>query len=378
MLSASLSVTGTHRVLLDLISGLDRSKFQIFIAYKPEFPGPGNDLVPEIQKMGFQIFSLPGQHLFHPKGLLNLFRILSNHEIDIIHCWDSFSLFARIIGKITGAKIIDSIGNPPADESWKNRLANKVSSPFLDGLIFVSNGSRQAHHEYGSLYLCRCIEAVIYNSINVQDIQEYDPIHKKHTRMNFGFSQEDIILCNSGMLNIQKSQENLISAMPHIIKNFKNVKLVIVGWGTREKILRDQIQALNLSDYIFLAGKKQRHEVFDLLAITDIYVSSSLWEGLPVAVLEAMAFQLPIVATDVIGNREAIVDNETGLLVPVCNPSALGNAILTLINDKELRKQMGNRGLKRVTEYFTPDRFIREHELFYMSILSRSNEHHTA
>jgi len=105
----------------------------------------------------------------------------------------------------------------------------------------------------------------------------------------------------------------------------------------------------------------------------DIYVSSSLWEGLPIAVLEAMAFRLPVVATNVIGNREAVADRETGFLVPPRDPGALSKAILTLVQDRNLRKQMGNRGRIRVETMFHPDRFIREHEEFYMDILGRDH-----
>ena len=374
MASASLSITGTHRILMDLITGLDRNKFQVIIAYKPDFPGPGNDLADEIRAAGLEVLSLRGRHLFSIGGLWNLYRIGVVHEVDLIHCWDSLSVAARIVGRLAGAKVIDTIGNPPADDSWKNRLANRVTSPLLNGIIYQSVESREAHQKCGSFMQSKKHrEAIIYNAVDFRSLPEYPPEERRRIRNRYGFNEKDVVLVNMGMLNRQKSQEHLVEAMPHILKDHSEVKLMIVGWGEREPLLKESILSRRLEKHICLAGKRRRQEVFDLLSMADIYVSSSLWEGLPVAVLEAMAFRLPVVATDVIGNREAVVDRETGLLVPPRDPGALGKAILTLVQDRNLRKQMGNRGRIRVEMMFHPERFIREHEEFYMDVLGRSH-----
>ncbi len=373
MLSASLSVTGTHRILVDLIKGLDRRAFDIFAAYKPEFPGPGNDMADDIRLSGVEIKALRGRHLFSLDGLNDLYRIALQHDIEIIHCWDSFSIAARVIGRLTGAKVVETIGNPPVDDSWKNRMANIITSPLLDGLIFQSVGSREAHHQYGSFYLRGgCNETVIYNTFDLRTVPEY-PLEKKvQIRNRYGFNEKDVILINLGMLNTQKSQEHLVDAMPYVLEGHPNVRLMIVGWGDRKHILQEHILSNHLENHVFLAGKRKRHDVFDILSISDIYVSSSLWEGLPIAVLEAMAFRLPVVATDVIGNRESVLNQETGLLVPPGNPRALSDAIRTLAEDKSLRNRMGENGRRRIETVFDLDRFIREHEKFYMDVLRRS------
>ena len=369
MLSASLSITGTHRILANLIEGLDRERFEIYVAYKPEYPGPGNDLTTEVRAMGIEIVPMRGRQLYSMDGLQDLFRFIVEHGVDIIHCWDSLSIAARPIGKLKGAKVIDTIGNPPVDDSWKYRLANRITSPLLDGLIFQSIGSQEAHQQKGSYLLYRCKEKVIYNAFDLSTISEYSQETKVQIRQKYGFRENEFILLNSGMFNEQKSQEHLIDALPKVLENHKDIRLVILGWGERELILKKHIRSRNLEKHILLAGKRQRSEVFEFLSIADVYVSSSLWEGLPMAVLEAMAIRLPVVATDVIGNREAIADKETGLLVPARNPYALGEAILTVINDKELRKKMGDGGRERVAQYFDPNRFIREHENYYQKIL---------
>ncbi len=242
----------------------------------------------------------------------DLYRAVVVHEVDIIHCWDSLSIAARVVGRLVGAKVIDTIGNPPADDSWKNSLANRVTSPLLDGIIYQSVESREAHRKHGSFMLRRGRrEAIIYNAVDFRSLPEYPPEERHSIRKRYGFDEEDVVLVNMGMLNRQKSQEHLLEAMPNVLEGHPDVKLMIVGWGERESFLKDCVLSKRLEKHVFLAGKRWRQEVFEILFMADIYVSSSLWEGLPIAVLEAMAFRLPVVATNVIGNREAVADRET-------------------------------------------------------------------
>lgn len=371
MLTSSLSLTGTHRILLDLLEGLDQKKFDPLVAYKPEFHGPGNDLVPKIKESGFKIFPLRGAHLFDVNGLLDIHRIIRKYQVDLIHCWDSLSIMARILGKINGAKVIDSIGNPPVDIEWKEYAAKRISSLFLAGVVFQSKGSQELHHKHGPNSLRWCKEEVVYNSIDLHKVPHYDLNTKKKIKKKHGFKENDTILSNLGMYNTQKSQEHLIQAFSTLPKHYNNIKLLLIGWGEREKLLKKQIQSLGLMSQVILTGKKQKNEVFELLSITDIYVSSSLWEGLPIAVLEAMAMGLPVVATNVVGNNEAVVENVNGYLVPAKNPLALGEAITRLIRNPEIKKHMGEAGRRRIESIFNPKRFVGQHQEFYKRVLGR-------
>jgi glycosyltransferase involved in cell wall biosynthesis len=369
MLTASLSLTGTHRILMDLVERLDKKSFEVLLAYKPEYPGPGNDLIPEIEALGLKLFPLRGRHLFDLRGLMDIYTIVSRHEVDIIQCWDSLSLAARVLGKAGGAKIIDSLGNPPVHMNWKEYITKSTSSLLLDGVVFQSRGSQELHHQNGANVLRWCKEKVIYNCLELQKLPHHDVKARDQIRKKYGFAEDDLILTNLGMYNDQKAQEYLIWAMPEVLRFYDNMKLLLIGWGEREGFLRSQIQSFGLSDKVILTGKKQKSEVFELLAIAEIYLSSSLWEGLPIAVLEAMAFRLPVVGTDVVGNREVISNNETGILVPVQNPSALANAISELIADPPRRRTMGKAGRLRVEQQFIPEIFVRKHESFYREVL---------
>ncbi len=114
-----------------------------------------------------------------------------------------------------------------------------------------------------------------------------------------------------------------------------------------------------------------RRDVPQILRATDVLVlSSKSWEGLPLTVLEAMASSLPVVASDVGGTREAIVDGETGLLFPPGDAMALAQGVLSLAGDRLLAQQMGQRGLARVKEHFTFQRMACETATLYEQLLS--------
>jgi len=373
MLMASLGLSGTPRILMDLVKGLigKRGTYRLHIAYKPEFPGPGNELVEDIKNLGVELHPLRGKHLFSPSGMADLLKILRDRRIDIIHCWDELSFAARFLSRFVGSRVIDSIGNPPADENVKTRCAKALSSLFLDGIIFQSFGSREAHFSNGSNILRWCKNAVIYNAVDPVCFPRFSHSQKGNIRQKFGVRRDHLVLTNLGMYNQQKAQEYLIKALPFILARDISIRMLLLGWGEREALLRKAITKLGLEDHVLLTGKKQRDEVFEILSITDIYVSSSLWEGLPVALLEAMAFGIPIVATNVIGNNEAVVNGKTGFLVQPRDLKTFADAVTELALNPLKRNEMGYRARKRIHDCFGIKRFIKEHEEFYRMVLNR-------
>jgi len=371
MLSASLSFTGTHRILYDLVSGIDREKFNVSIAFKPEFSGPGNDLLASFSDQGFSVYALRGRRLFDMKGLLQLYQIILRNEIDIIHCWDELVLIARFLKLFTGCHVIESHGNPVMSKgSLSYYLVNKLSSLLLDGVIFQSEGVRKSYENTKVIFLKGIKKSVIHNCINAKTINKitsnWSEIKKK-----LGVDDRTIVLTNIGYFNEQKAQEFLIQSIKIVVDRIPQVKLIIVGWGPLEKKLRELVKKLKIEGNVIFAGKRQHEEVFEILSITDLFVLSSLWEGFGLVIGEAMAMGKPVVATETDGSQVLVVENETGLLVPPGDLRALAVAIISLIRDPERRVKMGELGRIRVTTLFSPEKFIQAHESFYQDILER-------
>ncbi|WP_394353563.1 glycosyltransferase [Halosimplex rubrum] len=135
----------------------------------------------------------------------------------------------------------------------------------------------------------------------------------------------------------------------------------MVGWGPREDRLRDRIRQRGLGDAVTVTGRVP--SVHEYYALADVFVSSSVFEGLPIAHLEGMAAGLPIVATDIPGVVEVVVDGETGLLIPPEDPGALASGMCELA-DATRRTEFGHEGRQRVESKFDIGANVRQRQMF--------------
>lgn len=171
-----------------------------------------------------------------------------------------------------------------------------------------------------------------------------------------------------GRLSFQKDFSTLVKAI-HIIKSeFKKGDVVsfIVGEGEEEYQLRELIQNLNLTNNVHLLG--YRDNVADYMSHADVFVSSSIFEGFGLTIVEAMACGCPVVATDCkYGPREILEDGRNGILIPVGNPVELARAIILLLDNPDMVQKFAQDSRKHVCD-FASDEFIREYEKLFNSI----------
>jgi len=143
----------------------------------------------------------------------------------------------------------------------------------------------------------------------------------------------------------------------------------MAGDGEERDKVREEIKRLSLEDTVLLLG--DRSDVGEILKLMDIFVLPSRWEGLPLALLEAMASGIPVVASRVTGNTEAVLEGVTGMLVEPENPEELSRAISFLLDSPVLRKTMGAQGRKRSVENFDHGRMARETFAVYKDMIKR-------
>jgi glycosyltransferase involved in cell wall biosynthesis len=171
-----------------------------------------------------------------------------------------------------------------------------------------------------------------------------------------------------GRLQAPKDALTLVRALARLPKG--SFRAVIVGAGPDRPLVEAEVRRLGLDRAVELAGA--REDVPEILAAADLFVLSSASEGLPMTILEAMAAGLPVVASRVGGVPEAVLDGETGLLVPPGRPASLAAAIERLLEDTSLRRSMGRAGLARVRERFDIASFQRAHvDLYRRELASR-------
>lgn len=177
--------------------------------------------------------------------------------------------------------------------------------------------------------------------------QEMDK--KTNIRKNLGYNKEDYILIYVAELSSRKNQTMLINSISKLKDRIPNIRLLLVGKGEKNFDYEQLIKKFSLEQYIELLGF--RDDIPELMAMSDVVVSTSKQEGLPVNIMEAMGIGLPIVATDVRGNRDLVEDGVNGYLVRLGNEELLANRIFKLYNDKSIAVLFKENNLRGIRKY---------------------------
>ena len=374
----TLLVGGTERQLVELIKGLDRSRFTPFVCC---IFGSGV-LQEELETIGVEVkvFSFVGTTggglsskvlVRNIKAFFSLVAYLKKLKPAVLHSnlklnnlfGATAAKFARIPYIIVGYRnIIDETEKYPFLLWWER----KVNS-WADTIVTNSQAVRYAVKQRLNPSLNKI--RVIHNGIDIAQFKK-----KKNTQLvigNISLPITEPVITVVANLIPYKGHEDLIRAINIVCQKNANIKCILVGRDDGFGIhLRELVWKLNLQDKIIFAGAL--FNIPDILALTDIQVLASYHEGFSNVILEGMAAGIPQVVTDVGGNAEAVVDGETGFVVPPKNPEALAGAILRLLEDEELRKKMGQAGQSRVEKYFSLERMIRETEQIYTELLCSS------
>jgi glycosyltransferase involved in cell wall biosynthesis len=189
-------------------------------------------------------------------------------------------------------------------------------------------------------------------------------------RDEFGFSPDHIVFICVARFAAQKAHDVLLKALDRARSEEPRIRLLLVGgdpFGDGEQRARSLAAELDLGDSCIFAGI--RHDVPSLMAASDVFTMSSLWEGLGLVFLEAMATRIPVLATRVSAVPEVVVDGETGLLVPAAEVEPLAAAMVALARDPELRERLAEAGHARVSTEFGLDRMVDQTLGIYREIL---------
>jgi glycosyltransferase involved in cell wall biosynthesis len=242
------------------------------------------------------------------------------------------------------------------------RLALRLSFIFAQKLIAISNDTKTHLLQRGAPN--DKIE-VVYNGV---DHLKFDPsVSGEKVCSKMGLKKSFVLLTVRNLVK-RKGVHYLIEAMPCILEQFPNTKLLIIGDGPFRPRLESLASKLGLVENVFFLGHIPNDKTPPYYAACDIFVMPSLDEGFGISVVEAMAMKKPIVSTNAGGLKE-VVDDKTAIVVPPANSPLLARAVIKLLKNPVLRKQMGKNGRKKVEKTFNWDRAVLEYISICRSVM---------
>lgn len=298
----------------------------------------------ELTKMGVDLHVFAGAKLIDPRRIWRLAQFARQQRFDIIHAHlGTANMLGALVGRLTGIPVVATMHNTRKD---------RYDHPFLETMAQRYGASRviavgQAVADSYQPRLGSKKIDIIPNA--VQPIPEFSQEEKEVARIEMAENLDRPLLLAVGRLLPQKSYDNMLLAADILRRAYPDFILAIAGDGKLRDDLTAQIKTLGLESHVKLLGA--RGDIPRLLSAADIFVNSSQWEGLPVAVLEAMSAGLPVVATAV-GDVPRVVVEGTGLVVPPHQPDALAAALLELLQDVQKRKAWGLAAKRRVRETY--------------------------
>ena len=371
-----LAAGGATNVVLDLASHFrDHPDLDVHLLTGPSPPGR-TDLTQMAFDLGIPTRVVPSlMNRLYPvanlRALAELRRIMIQGEYDIVHTHSSVAgVIGRLAARAAGIRtVVHHVHGWGLHEDMS--LGMRMLYVTLESLcarcttqiVVVSRPDidKGLAHRIGKKDKYR----LIYNGIALEKFQQ--PVDDRQVRLELGADPDCKLVGMIGRLDAQKNPFDLIRAAAIVTESYPRVQFLIVGDGLLRPECERLIGELGLEGKVLLLGF--RSDVARIMPVLTITAMSSLWEGLPLAFLEAMSAGKPIVANDVDGARDVVISGATGFLVTKHRPREMAERIVCLLNNEALCSQMGRAARER-SEYFSVERMVRQVECLYKELLA--------
>lgn len=349
---------------------LDRSRFDADIYCVIG----GGDLTADIERMGYRVVILEGAYdhrRMMPYSLsktMQLVRELRKGRYDIVH---THLYQADAIGRTAAAlagipKIVKSLHNMGDWKTRRHLLVDRVLARWTSKVICCSDYQREA--AIRQEHLSEANVVTIHHGV---DLDRFSPLEDRAAyARKVGLDPALKTVGTVGRMIDAKGHIYFLEAIPRILERHPDTQFVIVGDGPLHSRLEHAIRDKRYRDRIHFLGL--RGDIPELLDLMDVFVFPSLSEGLGIAVLEAMAARLPVVASDIRPISEIVVPDHTGILVPPRSDTELAVAVNHLLTDDDLRSEMGRKGREWIKERFTDEQMVGQTQDVYQSLFDQT------
>jgi glycosyltransferase involved in cell wall biosynthesis len=324
--------------------------------------------VEELEAAGISVSSLGiRRKLPDPRPILRLARLIKNWHPQIVHSFMVHAnLLARLVRLLAPTPVLICSARSIDEGGHLRELLYCLTDPLCDLTTQVSQAGLERYVRVGAVPR----QKIVYIPNGVDSKRFYpNPEARARLRKELGLESAFVWLA-VGRFDLPKDYPTMLQAFAQVVTKNPNAQLLIAGDGPLRPDMEVLTRSLKLEDRIRFLGI--RRDVPELMNAADAYLMSSAWEGMANVLLEASATGLPIIATDVGGNREVIIDGKTGFLVPPKNPGALAQAMLHLMGMlEEERHAIGKAARQYVEANFTLDRVVDRWEALYKELLAR-------
>jgi len=364
MLRSPLGVFGAERVILELAQGLHETQFNPIIGVITNKSGGHQELAKASHELQFQTEIFDSAQPFDWKTVVQIRNYIKKNDIHIVHTHGYKANFYGLMATRFIRVPIIATCHPwtETDYSFKARLYTFLDKRWLKKMHRIIAISEEVRQKLP----IRQPVAVIPNGI---DLSRFNGGRQVDTlRQQLGFSSSDILIGTIGRLVPEKGYRYLLESMHELCEAHNNIHLVIVGDGPLSKQLKQQVKDRKLEPRVSFLGI--RNDTPELLSMMDIFAMTSLSEGLPMALLEAMAARKSVVATAVGAIPEIIRDGNSGMLVPPQDVGALTRALAHLIQNRKKAQEIGEKARKEVEMNYSSERMAQCYIEHYEQLLN--------
>lgn len=359
----SLQVGGAEVLAARLARQLGRS-YRFVFACLDELGPLGQQLRDE----GFAVLVLNRRAGLDWKCPWRLARFLRQEGVDLVHAHQYtpffYTLAARRLYRRPPLLFTEHGRHHPDYPRRKRMLANRLLLEARDRVVGVGQAVRQALIHNEGIPDHRV--GVIYNGVNLAPFSNGRP-DRLAVRREIGVGADDLVLLQVARLNYLKDHATALRTLARLRPERPNARLILVGEGEERNAIQELIQKLDLSANVRLLGL--RSDVNRLLAAADVFLLTSISEGIPLTLIEAMAAGVPVVSTDVGGVPEVLSDSQTGLLAPAGDDAALAGHVLRLMNSPERREEIVRRARQRAKQIFSEEQMHQAYQKLYQEML---------
>lgn len=354
------NIGGAGRYFFNLLSGWDSSRYELLAACPS-----GGELERILMQKGIKVFALSGgESSIRPGYVRGIKKIISREKIAIVHTHASFA--GRIAGRLSGCRVVmtrHGLGQARRD-LFRRAIVGIVSRILTDTIIAISRAVKINLMETG---VPENMIKVIYNGIDLTTFENIKPLLKK----DFNIKGDPIIGIVARLVP-EKGYEFALKALPIVLGEFSNAKLVIIGAGPLRKNLENLSDKLGISEHVEFLGYQENVE--SLAADFDVFVLPSVSEGLGLSLLEAMALGKPVVATAAGGIPEVVESGVNGFLVPPGDEISLATAVIKVLSSKQTAFYLGQAAQRTVFEKFSARVMAEKTMEIYDNLLTKTGE----